>query len=660
MRFLFNSLALLCAVYLPAAASAASVPSVDQLIELQRPQSTAISPDGGQVAYVVRTTNWSENAFETQIWIVAAQQGTARQLTNSVKSSSAPAWSKDGKRLAFLSDRTGKRQLYTIDPAGGEAAPLTSGEEGVSAFEWSPDGSQIAFAMRDPAAADLKQRTDALGEFDVIDAEHRMTHLYVLDVQTRKVKRLTNGAFTVGGFDWSPDAAELVFEHRIDPDVASGGSADISVVSVKDATVRALVTQAGPDNAPRWSPDGKSIAFVSTMGNVDYMMAPRFVAAIPAAGGKVENLSAGFDEIPTLIDWNPAGLFFSASQRVWSYLFKLDPATRQIARVAPKDAWIGLGFSVSEDGKSAAAVASEPTVFSEVVQLDVATGAANELTSLGSQVADWPANTREVLQWRSKDGTNIEGVLHKPADFKAGHRYPLLVVIHGGPVGTSRPVPFQSAAGQAYPVDVWVSRGFVVLEPNYRGSAAYGAKFRALNIRNLGIGDSWDVLSGVDHLIREGVADAEHVGVMGWSQGGYISAFLATHDSQRFKAISVGAGISDWMTYYVNTDIHPFTRQYLKATPWEDPKIYAATSPITYIRKAKTATLIQHGATDQRVPLPNAFELYQGLQDNGVPTKLIVYKGFEGEVGHGPTKPKSVRAVMQHNLEWFEKYLPAP
>jgi dipeptidyl aminopeptidase/acylaminoacyl peptidase len=143
---------------------------------------------------------------------------------------------------------------------------------------------------------------------------------------------------------------------------------------------------------------------------------------------------------------------------------------------------------------------------------------------------------------------------------------------------------------------------------------------------------------------------------MGWSQGGYISAFLTTHDSARFKAVSVGAGISNWMTYYVNTDIHPFTRQYLNGTPWDDPAIYAKTSPMTYIKTAKAPTLIQHGATDQRVPLPNAFELYQGLQDVGAPTKLVVYKGFEG-IGHGPSRPKSSRALMEHNLEWFDKYI---
>jgi uncharacterized protein (TIGR01244 family) len=249
------------------------------------------------------------------------------------------------------------------------------------------------------------------------------------------------------------------------------------------------------------------------------------------------------------------------------------------------------------------------------------------------------------------DGTPIEGVLHKPASFQAGKRYPLLVVIHGGPTGISFPVPFNSTT--TYPIDIWLNRGALVLEPNYRGSAGYGEKFRSLNVRNLGIGDAWDVVSGIDHLVAQGLADNDRVGTMGWSQGGYISAFLTTHDSARFKAVSVGAGISNWMTYYVNTDIHPFTRQYLKATPWDDPKIYADTSPMTYIKRAKAPTLIQHGELDKRVPIPNAYELYQGLQDQNVPAKLIVYKGF----GHGLTKPKAHRAAMEHNLEWFGKYI---
>ncbi|MGH9220340.1 MAG: alpha/beta hydrolase family protein, partial [Vicinamibacterales bacterium] len=228
---------------------------------------------------------------------------------------------------------------------------------------------------------------------------------------------------------------------------------------------------------------------------------------------------------------------------------------------------------------------------------------------------------------------------------------PLLVVIHGGPTGVSRPVPYGSVG--YYPLDAFLAKGALVLEPNYRGSAGYGEQFRSLNVRNLGIGDAWDVLSGIDALVQQGLVDRDRVGSMGWSQGGYISAFLTTRHSDRFKAISVGAGISDWMTYYVNTDIHPFTRQYLKATPWDDPKIYADTSPMTYIKQAKTPTLIQHGEDDARVPIPNAFQLYQGLRDQNVPVQLSIFKGF----GHGLTKPKANRAAMQQNLDWFTRYI---
>ena len=188
--------------------------------------------------------------------------------------------------------------------------------------------------------------------------------------------------------------------------------------------------------------------------------------------------------------------------------------------------------------------------------------------------------------------------------------------------------------------------------PNYRGSAGYGAKFRALNVRNLGVGDAWDVLSGVDYLVKQGFVDEKRMGCMGWSQGGYISAFLTTN-SDRFRAISVGAGISNWATYYNSTDITEFTRQYLHATPSSDPAIYTKTSPMTSILKARTPTLIQHGQNDARVPTQNAYELYRGLQDRKVPSKLVVYTGF----GHGISKPRELLAVQEHNWRWFLEWV---
>jgi dipeptidyl aminopeptidase/acylaminoacyl peptidase len=203
-----------------------------------------------------------------------------------------------------------------------------------------------------------------------------------------------------------------------------------------------------------------------------------------------------------------------------------------------------------------------------------------------------------------------------------------------------------------YPTDIWSGRGALILRVNYRGSAGYGEKFRQLNIRNLGVGDAWDVLSGVESLIAKGWVDPKKVGCMGWSQGGYISAFLSA-SSDRFAAISVGAGISNWATYYYNTDITPFTRQYLGNDPSADPEIYSKTSPMAYIKNARTPTLIQHGENDRRVPIANAYELRQGLEDRGVTAEMIVYKGF----GHGITKPRAMRAVMRHNLDWFNHYV---
>ena len=240
-------------------------------------------------------------------------------------------------------------------------------------------------------------------------------------------------------------------------------------------------------------------------------------------------------------------------------------------------------------------------------------------------------------------------MLYKPANFSPTKKYPLLVVIHGGPTGID--MPFVSA-DRYYPIERFVAKGALVLRPNYRGSAGYGARFRALNVRNLGVGDYADVISGVDYLIAQGYVDRDRVGSMGWSEGGYISAFITT-SSDRFKAVSVGAGISDWMTYYANTDITPFTVQYLRATPWDDPEIYKTTSPISYISKAKTPTLIQQGSVDKRVPVPNSFELRQALEDHGVPVKMVLYDGF----GHPINKPKQQRAVMEENENWFGHYI---
>jgi dipeptidyl aminopeptidase/acylaminoacyl peptidase len=626
-------------------------PSIDDVINLKRVGAAAISRDGSQVAYTMRETNWDENAYETEIWIGDTATGRSRQLTNARKSSTQPAFSPNGRTLAFISDRDGKRQIYRITLSGGEADKLTSVDDNINNFAWSPDGAQIAFTMIDPVSTAMKEREQRWGDIRIEDQDQRYTHLYLLDVATRATTQLTKGDFVVGNFDWSPDGRHIAYDHRTTGDPADGGTADISVVVLSTGKSLVVVAQEGPDSNPRWSPDGTELAFETAMGKPFFFFQNNVIATISMGSTTATPLTDAFDENPNLIAWTKAGIHFSASQRTWSYLFTLNPATKQITRHAVRDQWIGGGYSMSADGTRAAFVASSATEFPDVYAAPLSTMAATKISDAGAQVAAWPKHLREVVRWKSQDGAEIEGVLHKPADFQQGRRYPLLVVIHGGPTGVSRPSPYGSAF--AYPIDAFLAKGALVLEPNYRGSAGYGEKFRSLNVRNLGIGDAWDVLSGIDFLVQQGLVDRDRVGSMGWSQGGYISAFLTTKHADRFRAISVGAGISDWMTYYVNTDIHPFTRQYLKANPWDDPKIYADTSPMTYIKQAKTPTLIQHGDQDARVPIPNAFQLYQGLRDQRVPVQLSIFKGF----GHSINKPKANRAAMQQNFEWFNRYI---
>jgi dipeptidyl aminopeptidase/acylaminoacyl peptidase len=463
-------------------------------------------------------------------------------------------------------------------------------------------------------------------------------------------QRTKGPSFHVGSFAWSPDGSRIAFAATINPDLVQGGTADIHVLDLSNDAVRTLVSQPGPDTTPRWSPDGTQVAFSSAMGRPDYYHANFRIAAVPAAGGTPRSLTDGFDESPGLITWAADGaIYFSASQKTAAHLFRLDPATVRHTRVSVPDSLIAGSFSLSRDARQLAFVSASPTSMMEVFASATTPFAPRQITTMTKQLDGLTVGTREVISWKSRDGEAIEGVLVKPTGFDPSRKYPLLLVIHGGPTGIDRPTVTDT---RYYPVDTWVGRGALLLKVNYRGSAGYGERFRQLNVRNLGVGDAWDVLSGVDTLIAKGWVDPKRVACMGWSQGGYISAFLTT-TSDRFAAISVGAGISNWATYYYNTDITPFTIQYLGDDPADVPEIYAKTSPMTTIKQAKTPTLIQHGENDRRVPIPNAYELRQGLEDRGVPVRMVVYKGF----GHGITKPKAMRATMRHNLEWFNHYL---
>ncbi|MGE0133220.1 MAG: prolyl oligopeptidase family serine peptidase [Blastocatellales bacterium] len=635
------------------------VPTVDDLINVKSLGGAQISPDGKYVAYTVNETDWKQDASVTHIWLANTATGKTFQLTRGEKSSGNPQWSPangESQWLAFTSNRAGdKNQIFVIHPDGGEAMQLTKAENGVNGFAWSEDGKSIAFTTSDADQKAAKERQDHLGGFEVVRKEYNHSHIWTFDVvealkaPVTGTQRTKGREFNVGQFSWSQDGKQIAFSATINPDLINGGTSDVYLLNLANNSVKKLITQPGPDNNPRWSPDGKQIVFSSAMGNPKFYHSNSRLAVVSVDGGTPRSITDAFDEQPGFVKWSADGIYFGGLQKTASHLFRVDPATGRVTRMTSPDNLIAGGFSFTKDGKQMAFTSPSPTSINEIFITSTASFAPRKLTSMTDQVKDFTLATREVISWQSKDGATIEGVLIKPADFDPNKKYALLCVIHGGPTGIDRPTLLDA---RYYPTDIWAAKGALILKVNYRGSAGYGEKFRQLNVRNLGVGDAWDVLSGVDHLIGKGWVDPKRVGCMGWSQGGYISAFLTT-SSDRFAAISVGAGISNWATYYYNTDITPFTIQYLGDDPADDPEVYAKTSPMTYIKQAKTPTLIQHGEFDRRVPIPNAYELRQGLEDRGVPVEMVVYKGY----GHGITKPKSMRAVMQHNLAWFNHYI---
>ncbi|HZS60953.1 MAG TPA: S9 family peptidase [Gemmatimonadaceae bacterium] len=650
------ALLLRLAVALPVAAQA---PTIDQSLEMKSAGGPRISPDGKWVAYEITHTNWDANAFERELWLASADGAQRVQLTSGKGSSFNAKWSPDGKWIAFMSTRPvtlpgGKledsTQIYLIAPSGGEARELTRIETGVSDLEWSPDGHTIAFVSRDAKPKARKDRDSTYGDVQIIGSDYQMSHLWVIDVASGETHRLTEGDnFTVGSFAWSPDGTKIAFSAQRDPDLGSSNTATIYTVTVADKNVKKIVETPGPNTNPVWSPDGSEIAFNTANGSQYFYYTNSVIAIVSANGGAPRAITTSFDENASPIAWTADGIYFSPLQRTYQTLDRVNPTSGAVETLSNAK-HIDGGFSIARHASTVAFVTAGDNEYPEIAVSEIKPFAPKTLTTMGEQLAKFKTAHRQLVQWKSSDGGGtIEGVMITPPGFDSTKKYPLLVVIHGGPTGVDRT---SLGADRYYPIELFASKGAVILRPNYRGSAGYGEKFRALNVRDLGTGDYADVISGVDYLIGRGFIDRSRVGSMGWSEGGYISAFITTF-SDRFKAVSVGAGISDWMTYYVNTDIHPFTRQYLRATPWDDPEIYKKTSPITYIKTAKTPTLIQHGGSDKRVPIPNGFELYQALRDKGVPVRMVVYPGF----GHPIDKPKQQRSVMQENLDWFSHYI---
>lgn len=647
----------------------------EKWLSLKQVGTPAISPNGKYIAYTLTSTDWASNGYDSEIWL-SKEGGAPIQLTRTSKgSSSSPAFTPDNQFISFLSDRGEKTQLYLIPVDGGEALQITKDEDGIGAYEWSPNGRQLAYTKADPDSRKDKIVKERYGAFAVEGEEYKLSHLWLLpfnydsvllaglypcytgkDSTNRKwdcykipaAKKLTDGNFTVAGFSWRPTGTGILFNKQPNPLINSSLYSDIALVDIATKKIETLVSNPSNDGLTEWAPDGSAFIYRSSVNDsVSNFFRNGRMFIYDLSTKKSREIGADIDENKNIYTWNEKGIYFGASQKMKTAVYRMDPQTGVSKQLSvPLENTGGISFARKSD-----LIAIAGRNFSDLNEIYYGTWEGNwkKVTNTNTQISNWNTPVNEIVEWKSKDGASIEGVLLKPRNFDPSKKYPLLVMIHGGPTGIDRPEP---TPGGVYPVMQWVEKGALVLRVNYRGSAGYGEKFRSLNVRNLGVGDMWDVVSGIESLQKKGFIDTSRMGCMGWSQGGYISAFLTTNTNM-FKAISVGAGISNWITYYVSTDITPFTRQYLKATPWEDMDIYQKTSPMTNINKAGTPTLIQHGEFDKRVPISNAYELYRGLQDRHIPSKLIVYKGF----GHGITKPKERLAAIWHNWLWFNHYV---
>ncbi len=485
----------------------------------------------------------------------------------------------------------GKSQVHAIRPDGGEAQVLSKHDASIGNHAWSPDGASIVFTAPegdDPAA---KARKEAYGEFTVV--QPRLPLRAGVDARRRrragapaKGRQRTRGTERhVQGFDVSPDGTRVAFAATRTPDLVDGGSADIFVLDLAGDTVRPLVVQPGPDTGPVWSPDGTRLAFGSAMREPRYFHANGRVAVVDAAGGTPVSVTDTFDEDPQLVAWTPTGLYVSGLQKTASHLFRVDPEARTLTRVSSPDALMLQSASFSADGRTVAFIAGTASTLPEVHVSDVTTFAPRVLTTRSTRLRDWTLATREVISWKSQDGETIEGVLIKPRDFDPPKKYPLLCVIHGGPTGIDRPQAHRRALLPGRPLGrARRARAQGELPRQRRLRPAVPAAERAQSRRRRRLGCAL----GHRCADREGHGRSEAARVHGLEPG-RLHLGVPDHVDDRFKAISVGAGISNWATYYYNTDITPFTIQYLGADPADDPEIYRKTSPMTYVNRREDA-----------------------------------------------------------------------
>jgi len=623
------------------------------LLKIAAVGAPRISPDGQRVAYTVSETKMEKDKewkTATQVWVVPTGGGKAQQYTRGDKSATAPEWSPDGAMLAFLSDREkdGERQVWMMRSDGGEAWAVTAHKGGVSGFRFSPDGKQLLLSATDQPAKDEEDRKKLKDDTIVMDHDIKMTHLWLWNLDKKDEKRLTEGNFTVSDPQWSPDGTRVTYTTRPTPKADDGSLSDVWIMTVAGGEKKKLEQNAGSSDTARWSPDGKWIAYTGSP-DAEGGVSNTFLYLIPAGGGTPKELTTKFDLSVGTPVWSRDGksIYFSTNVLEAIEVYSCDVASGAVKQLSRRGGSTGV-TEISRDGRIVGTMSAskQPT---ELYTASPDYSSLKPLTDHNAWLKDYALAETEIVKWKSKDGTDVEGLLTKPVGYEAGKKGPFLLNPHGGPTGAS----LNNFSGT---VQVLAANGFAVLQPNFRGSTGKGLAFAQANKNTWGKGDYEDCMTGVDAVIASGIADADRLGAFGWSYGGYMTFWILTQ-TDRFKAVSPGAGLTNIYSMYSQTDIHRYLHWfYTDKAPWEAQDLYWDRSPMKYVGNVKTPTMIMHGQVDTRVPIAQAQEFYQALVERKVPVEFVVYP----RENHGFTEPRHQLDRVRRYVKFFSKYLGAP
>ena len=639
------------------AAAAARLMDLDALRSLVRLGDPQISPDGRTVLVTLARADHDANEFRTELVAVDVASGARTVLVRERAGVGHGRWSPRGDRIAFLASAEGGmgRQVHVIPAAGGAPTAITRAPAGVALFAWRPDGGALAYVAAEPRAKATLRTGDPFevgNDHYLTSAPPTPTQLWVIPAAGGDARRLTTGtsslSTTLGGspISWSPDGRAIAFVRIASASPGDTDRGSVTVVDVASGEARAVTGRAAYEASALFSPDGARLAYAHPRDGDPSSLDEAFVA--PAAGGRGESATRALDRQVSIVDWWPDGraLLLAGTDGTRSALW-VQPVGGAARRLPLGPVASVSGASVARTG-AVAFVGSEPTRPAELYLLPASGRAPRRLTDLNADVAARTLGRSERLTWTTTDSLSADGVVTYPPGFDPARRHPLVLVIHGGPTASS-------TEGFAPLVQLLAARGWIVLQPNYRGSDNLGNAFQHAIANDAGEGPGRDVVAGVDALVARGFVDPARVAVSGWSYGGFMTAWLIGRYPDRWRAAVAGAAPVDLTDMYALTDLNVMRRHAITASPFvgENLARYMAMSPLAHLPKARTPTLVMSMAADVRVSVTGSYKLYHALKDNGVPVQFVSFPGG----GHSPADPARQLDRDRRWVEWLARWL---